>query len=72
MTVAPESQEWAIVPIDVSIGGRAGIDRLIGRNRRFRALLLDVLRYLERPGPPERELARRCSLAERIREAVGE
>jgi hypothetical protein len=46
--------------------------RLVGRNRRLRSLLVDVLWYLEHPGDPSRELTRRARLAERIRDATAE
>jgi hypothetical protein len=45
---------------------------LVTKLRRKRRLLHDVLWYLQHPGRPERELARRAALARRIREVIHE
>jgi hypothetical protein len=47
-------------------------ERLVGKLRRQRRLLHDVLWYLQHPGRPEFELERSARLAARIREVIDE
>lgn len=51
---------------------REDYDRMVLVARRRRSLLIDVAGYLQRPGPPERQLDRRCRLVARIRELCDE